>query len=56
MQIFKNVSSSLWRHISSKQSDTLVVRKDVITSKITKKHWPRRLESIGSEEASPSKF
>ena len=37
------------RHISSKQSDTLVVRKDIITSKNKKKHWPRRLESIGSE-------
>ena len=26
MYIFKNVSSSLWRHISSKESDTLAVR------------------------------
>ena len=33
MHIFKNVSSSLWRQISSKKSDTLVVRKDLITSK-----------------------
>ena len=41
MHIFKNVSSSLWRHISSKQSDTLVIRKDLITSKTKKKHWPR---------------
>ena len=55
MHIFKNVSSSLWRHISSKQSDTLVVRKDLITSKTKKKHWPRRLESTGSEAgAGPS--
>ena len=49
MHIFKNVSSSLWRHISLKQSDTLAIRKDLITSKTKKKHWPRRLESIGSE-------
>ena len=48
IHIFKNVSSYLWRHISSKQSDTLVVRKDRITSKTKKKHWPRRLESTGS--------
>ena len=34
MHIFKNVSSSLWRHISSKQSDTLAVRKDLITQKL----------------------
>ena len=52
VHIFKNVSSSLWRHISSKQSDTLDVRKYLITSKTKKKHWPRQLESIG--EASPS--
>ena len=32
MHIFKNVSSSLWRHISLKQSDTLAVRKYLITS------------------------
>ena len=41
MHIFKNVSSYLWRHISSKQSHTLAVRKDLITSKTKKKHWPR---------------
>ena len=45
MRIFKNVSYSLWRNISSKQSDTLVVRKDIITSKTKNKHWPRLLES-----------
>ena len=39
MHIFKNVSSSLWWLISLKQSDTLVVRKDIITLK--KKQWPR---------------
>ena len=50
MHIFKKNSSYLWRHISSKQSDTLVVRKDLITSKIKKKNWPRLLESTVSEE------
>ena len=40
MHIFKNVSYSLWRHISSKESDTLAVRKDLISSKNKKKHWP----------------
>ena len=55
MHIFKNVSYYLWRNISSKQSDTLVVRKDLITSKTKMKHWPRRLESTGSESgAGPS--
>ena len=49
MHIFKNVSSSLQRHVSSKQSDTLNVRKDLITSKTKKKHWSRQLESAGSE-------
>lgn len=50
MHILKNVSFSLWRHISSKESDTLVVRRDIISSKIKKKHWPRQ-ESRG--EAGP---
>ena len=49
MHIFKNVSSSLWRHISSKQSDTLAITKYLITSKTKKKHWPRWLESTGLE-------
>ena len=49
MHIFKNVSSSLWRHISSKQSNTFAVTKDFIISKTKKKHWPRRLESTRSE-------
>ena len=40
MHIFKIVSSYLWRHISSKQSDTLAVRKDLIASKTKKKNWP----------------
>jgi hypothetical protein len=51
MHIFKNVSSSLWRHISSKESDTLAVRRDLISSKTKKKHWPRQ-ESRG--EVGPS--
>ena len=38
MHIFKNVSSSLWRHISLKKIDTLAVRKALITSKTKKKH------------------
>lgn len=41
IHIFKNVSYSLWRNISSKQCDTLVVRKDIITSKTKENHWPR---------------
>jgi hypothetical protein len=51
MHIFKNVSSSLWRHISSKESDTLAVRRDIISSKTKKKHFPRQ-ESRG--EVGPS--
>ena len=51
MHLFKNVSSSLWRHISSKESDTLVVRIDIISSKTKNKHWPRQ-ESRG--EVGPS--
>jgi hypothetical protein len=51
MHIFKNVSSSLWRHIPSKESDTLAVRRDLISSKTKKKHWPRQ-ESRG--EIGPS--
>ena len=31
-----------------KTSDTLAIRKDIITSKTKNKHWPRRLESTGS--------
>ena len=54
MHLFKNVSSSLWRHISLKQSDALAIRKDIITSKNKKKHWPRQLESTGSEVVVPS--
>jgi hypothetical protein len=52
MHIFKNVSSSLWRHISSKQSDTLAVRRDLISSKHKNKHWPRQ-ESVGVTSHTP---
>ena len=42
MHIFKNVSSSLWRCLSSKESDTLDVRRDLVSSKTKEKHWPRQ--------------
>jgi hypothetical protein len=32
MHILKNVSSYLWRHISSNKSDTLAIRRDLIVS------------------------
>ena len=51
MHILTNVSSSLWRHISSKESDTLDVRRDLISLKTKKKHWPRQ---ISRGEAGPS--
>ena len=51
MHTFKNASSYLWRHMSLKESDTLVVRRDLISSKSKKKHWPRK-ESRG--EVGPS--
>ena len=38
MHIFKNVSCSLWHHISSKKSDKLKFRKDLISSNTKKKH------------------
>jgi hypothetical protein len=41
MHILKNVSSSLWRHISWNKSDTLVVKRDRISSNTKKIHWPR---------------
>ena len=55
MHIFKNVSSSLWRHKSSKESNTLVVRKDIIASKTKKYRWPRK-ESKGDEGPSNWSF
>jgi hypothetical protein len=42
MHIFKNVSSSLPRHISSIKSNTLAVRKDIIALNTKKRHCPRR--------------
>ena len=55
MHIFKNISYSSWRNISSKHIDKLTVTKNLITSKTKKKHWPRRLECIGLEAgAGPS--
>ena len=42
MHIFKNVSSSLWKIISSKESDTLAIRRDLISSKTKKKHCTRQ--------------
>ena len=41
MHILKKVSSSLQRHVSFKNSDTLGVRRDII-SNTKKKHWPRK--------------
>ena len=46
MHILKNVSSSLWRHISSKKSDTLAVMIDLISSNTKKKHWTKN-KNIG---------
>ena len=51
MNIFKNVSCSLWRHISSKKHDRLKFRKYVISSNTKKKHWPRQENRI---EVGPS--
>ena len=42
IHIFKNVSSSLWRNISLKKSDTLVFRRYIISSNAKNKHWPRQ--------------
>ena len=42
VHIFKNVSCSLWRHISSKKSDKKVVIKYLISSNTKKKQWPRK--------------
>ena len=51
MHILKNVSSSLWRHITLNKCDTLNVGRDLISSNTRKRHWPRK-ESIG--DVSPS--
>jgi hypothetical protein len=42
MHILKNVSSSLWRHISLNKSDTLAIRRDLIASNTKKSHWIRK--------------
>ena len=47
--IFKNVSSSLWSHIPSKQSVTLIVNRDLISSNNKKKHFPRQ-ENRGEDD------
>lgn len=39
MCIFKNVSYSIWRHISLKQSDEISIKIDIVSSKTEKKHW-----------------
>jgi hypothetical protein len=51
MHILKNVSSSLWRHISWNKTNTMAIRRDLIISNTKKRHWPRN-ETRG--EASPS--
>jgi hypothetical protein len=42
MHISKNVSSSLWRHISSNKRDALVVMRDLIALNTKKRHCPRK--------------
>jgi hypothetical protein len=42
MHILKNVSSSLWKHISLNKSNTLAVRRDIIASNTKKRHQPRK--------------
>ena len=42
MHILKNVSSSLWRNISSKQTHNLDVRRYIIYSNTKNKHYPRQ--------------
>jgi hypothetical protein len=51
MHILKNVSSSLWRHISWNKSDTMVFMRDLIALNTKRRHWPRN--KIRGE-ASPS--
>ena len=53
VHIFKNVSYSLWKHIPSNKSDTLVVRRSLIASTTKNRHWPRK-ETRG--EVGPSCF
>jgi hypothetical protein len=45
MHIFKNVSNSIFQHISGKEKDTLSLRRDIAISctKINRRHlWPNR--------------
>ena len=42
MHIFKNVSCYFWCHISSKKSDKMVFRKDIICLNTKYKNWPRQ--------------
>ena len=42
MDIFKNVSCSLWCHISSKKRDNLSISKYLISSNTKNNHWPRQ--------------
>ena len=42
MHILKNVSSSLWRHISLKKSDRLAATRYFISSNTKKKHWTKK--------------
>ena len=52
MHIFKNVSSSLWSHISLKQSEALTIMDShIISSNTKKKDWPRQ---VNRGEVSPS--
>jgi len=48
MHIFKNISSSLWRHISWNKTDTLAIRRDIISSNTKTRHWPRN-KTIGED-------
>jgi hypothetical protein len=42
MHIIKNVSSSLWRLIQLNKSDTLDVRRNLVSLNIKKRHWQRK--------------
>jgi hypothetical protein len=41
MHILKNISSSLWRHISWNKRDTMAVSRDLISSNTKKRYWLR---------------
>jgi hypothetical protein len=42
MNIFKTISSSLWRHISWNKSDTLAIRRYLVASNTSKRHYSRK--------------